>query len=159
MTVLPERIREVRVQAFGALAGRLSQPAQFVFQYTGECPVSLTMDVKDSPYNYGSLHPVFAQNLPEGFVRRYIHDKLLRQAQVNDLYLLGIQGDKSIGHLTYTSEFPERIADEIQGYLSTAVELEMMEGLKASIEGALGKVKKGLYPVQRVLRDKKRKYP
>lgn len=113
MTVLPERIREVRVQAFGALAGRLSQPAQFVFQYTGECPVSLTMDVKDSPYNYGSLHPVFAQNLPEGFVRRYIHDKLLRQAQVNDLYLLGIQGDKSIGHLTYTSEFPEINAEQL----------------------------------------------
>ena len=101
---LPKRIRNVGVTSFGQIAGELSQPAQFVFQYTADMPVSLTMDAREKPYNYGQLHPVFAQNLPEGFVRRYIHEKLLRHAQVNDLYLLAIQGGKSIGHLAYTSE-------------------------------------------------------
>ena len=113
MTSLPERVREVGVQSFGEATGSLSQPAQFVFQYTGESPVSLTMDVQETPYNYGSLHPVFGQNLPEGFVRRYIHDKLLRHAQVNDLYLLAIQGDKSIGHLAYSSEIPPPVTDQL----------------------------------------------
>lgn len=113
MTSLPERIREVGVQSFGEAAGSLSQPAQFAFQYTGESPVSLTMDVQEAPYNYGSLHPVFSQNLPEGYVRRYIHDKLLRHAQINDLYLLAIQGNKSIGHLAYTSEIPPAVTDPL----------------------------------------------
>jgi len=110
---LPERIRSVSVSSFGQATGELSQPAQFVFQYTGETPVSLTMDLREKPYNYGQLHPVFAQNLPEGFVRRYIHEKLLRHAQVNDLYLLAIQGDKSIGHLAYKSEIQPVAVDQL----------------------------------------------
>ena len=113
MMELPERIRNVGVTSFGQIAGELSQPAQYVFQYTADVPVSLTMNVLEKPYNYGQLHPVFAQNLPEGFVRRYIHEKLLRHAQVNDLYLLAIQGDKSIGHLAYTSEIQAVVLDQL----------------------------------------------
>ena len=113
MTVLPQRIREVGVLAFGQEAGVLSQPAQYQFQCTGEQPVSLTMDVRDAPYNFGVVHPVFGQNLPEGYVRRYIHEKLLRHAEVNDLYLLGIQGDKSIGHLAFTSEIVPSPAEQL----------------------------------------------
>ena len=101
---LPERIQEVSVDSFGKEAGVLSQPAQFQFQYSGETPVSLTMDVRENPYNYGVIHPVFGQNLPEGYVRRYISEKLMRHADVNDLYLLAIQGDKGIGHLCFHSE-------------------------------------------------------
>jgi len=102
--ILPTRVRELAVQSFAEIAGELSQPGQFVFQYTGAQAVSLTMDVRDAPYNFGAVHPVFSQNLPEGYVRRYIHEKLLRHAEVNDLYLLALQSDKSIGHLSYTSD-------------------------------------------------------
>ena len=101
---LPERIKHLAVHAFSEEAGTLQQPAHFEFCYTGTKPVSLTMDVRPAPYNYGSLHPVFAQNLPEGYVRRYIHEKLIRHADVNDLYLLAIQGSKGIGHLAFESE-------------------------------------------------------
>jgi serine/threonine-protein kinase HipA len=62
------------------------------------------MDVRGEPYQYGSLHPVFSQNLPEGFIRRYLYERLLRHAQVNDLYLLALQGSKGIGHLNYHSD-------------------------------------------------------
>ncbi len=71
MNKLPERIRHIEVSAFSDATGSLSQPSQFTFQYTGSQPVSLTMDVRDEPYNYGSLHPAFTQNLPEGYVRQY----------------------------------------------------------------------------------------
>lgn len=113
MTVLPQRIREVGVLAFGEEAGVLSQPAQFIFQCTGSQPVSLTMDVREQPYNFGAVHPVFGQNLPEGYVRRYIHEKLLRHAEVNDLYLLGIQGEKGIGHLSFTSDISPSLAEQL----------------------------------------------
>lgn len=55
-------------------------------------------------YSSGSLHPIFAQNLPEGFNRRLITEKLARYAKVNDMYLLALQGDQGIGMLSYKSE-------------------------------------------------------
>ncbi|WP_339673916.1 type II toxin-antitoxin system HipA family toxin [Dasania marina] len=100
---LPNRIKRVEVSAFGLSAGVLEQPAHFAFEYTHDNPVSLTMDYKSEPFNLGAIHPVFAQNLPEGYVRRYLHEKLLRHAQVNDLYLLALQRDKTIGHLAFES--------------------------------------------------------
>jgi serine/threonine-protein kinase HipA len=127
MMVLPQRIREVGVHAFGEPAGVLSQPAQYMFQCTGEQPVSLTMDIREAPYNFGAVHPVFGQNLPEGYVRRYIHEKLLRHAEVNDLYLLGIQSDKGIGHLAFTSEI----------YPSTSEQLSLQDILTWQGEEAL----------------------
>ena len=110
---LPQQIKAVSVASFGQPAGELSQPAQYVFQYTEKTPVSLTMDTRQAPYNYGQLHPVFSQNLPEGYVRRYIHEKLLRHAHVNDIYLLAIQGDKGIGHLSYKSDIQPMVMDQL----------------------------------------------
>ena len=104
MAELPSRISHIQVQAFGAESGELSQPGHFAYQYTNQNPVSLTMKFQQAPYNYGVLHPIFSQNLPEGYVRRYISEKLRRHANVNDMYLLALQWDKSIGHLSYTSE-------------------------------------------------------
>ena len=72
---LPKRIRRVDVSSFGTPAGELTQPAQFQFSYCNNAPwVSLTMDPgQHKIYNLGTLHPVFAQNLPIGmpcFYRR-----------------------------------------------------------------------------------------
>lgn len=113
---LPERIRRVDVSSFGTPAGELTQPAQFQFSYYNDAPwVSLTMDPgQHKIYNLGTLHPVFAQNLPEGYVRRYLHERLLRFANVNDLYLLALQGQKGIGHLGFNSEIEWVPAEKIQ---------------------------------------------
>ena len=67
--------------------------------------VSLTMTKKGMDgYSSGSLHPIFSQNLPEGFNRRFIAEKLARYAKVNDMYLLALQGNQGIGMLSYKSE-------------------------------------------------------
>lgn len=63
--------------------------------------VSLTMPNQPDPYNRGALHPVFTQNLPEGYLRRYISEKLRRHAEIDDMYLLALMGTKGIGHLSY----------------------------------------------------------
>ena len=62
------------------------------------------MNYQKAPYNHGALHPIFSQNLPEGYVRRYIDEKLRRHANINDMYLLALQFDRGIGHLAYSSE-------------------------------------------------------
>jgi len=101
VTELPERLTEAHILSFGAIAGRLTQPAQFRFEYdeAAHNACSLTMPVRPNPYQYGRLHPVFAQNLPEGYVRKYISQRLERFAEVNDLYLLALQQDNGIGHI------------------------------------------------------------
>ncbi len=104
MAELPNKISDIQVQAFGRESGDLTQSGHFAFQYTNHNPVSLTMKHQQEPYHYGALHPIFSQNLPEGYVRRYISEKLRRHANVNDMYLLALQLDKGIGHLSYNSE-------------------------------------------------------
>jgi serine/threonine-protein kinase HipA len=104
MAELPNKISHIQVKAFGADSGELSQSGHYAYQYTSQNPISLTMKYQQAPYNHGVLHPIFSQNLPEGYVRRYISEKLRRHANVNDMYLLALQLDKSIGHLSYTSE-------------------------------------------------------
>jgi len=104
MIDLPEQIRTLKVTAFGEHAGVLTHEGHYGFVYTDKNAVSLTMKYRAAPFNSGALHPVFAQNLPEGYVRRYISERLRRYAQVNDMYLLALQFDKGVGHLGYHSD-------------------------------------------------------
>lgn len=110
---LPERISTIKVDTFANQAGLLDQPAQYQFLYQQNNPVSLTMAVRESPYHHGSLHPVFAQNLPEGFIRHYLYERLRRHAKINDMYLLALQGDKGIGHLSYRSNMPNSKTEQL----------------------------------------------
>ncbi|MBT41981.1 MAG: phosphatidylinositol kinase [Idiomarina sp.] len=109
MDELPERVKRVEVSVGNQAAGILSKDAHASFLYTHKQPVSLTMPFRELPYNHGVVHPIFAQNLPEGFLRRYIHQKLVRYAQVDDMYLLALMKDKGVGHLNYDSgiDLPE----------------------------------------------------
>lgn len=113
MTEFPESIKHITVSAFGSQSGALTQPAQFSFQYSKPNPVSLTMNYRTEVFNYGGLHPIFSQNLPEGYVRRYISEKLRRHANVNDMYLLALQLDKGIGHLSYQSQITRTETEQL----------------------------------------------
>jgi len=103
---LPEKIRELGVTAFNEPVGVLNHIGHFQFTYLEDAihNVSLRMDrKKQTQYNSGAVHRVFTQHLPEGYVRRFIHEKLERYADVNDMYFLALQGDKGIGNLGYVS--------------------------------------------------------
>ena len=102
LTGLPEQIKRITVNAAGQQAGLLTHSSYFSFLYSQDTmAVSLTMPNNPAPYNRGALHPVFTQNLPEGYLRRYISEKLRRYAEVDDMYLLALMGSKGIGHLSY----------------------------------------------------------
>ena len=86
--------------------GVLTHGSHYSFQYTQQqFPVSLTMKARNDAYNHGMAHPVFSQNLPEGFVRRYISEKLARYGKINDMYFLALQGANGIGALNYDAGF------------------------------------------------------
>lgn len=107
---LPEKIRTIDVYTGEVYAGRLSRDARHHFIYDSpDVPsISLTMATnKGEPFSYGDLHPIFRQNLPEGFIRRYITEKLIRHdktIRLDDMYLLALQQANGIGQLGYRSE-------------------------------------------------------
>lgn len=103
--LLPAQINTITVCIEGKEAGVLTHGSVHHFQPTQQARhISLTMTRKGlDGYNSGALHPIFSQNLPEGFNRRYIAEKLARYAKVNDMYLLALQGEQGIGMLSYQS--------------------------------------------------------
>ncbi|MCG2574720.1 type II toxin-antitoxin system HipA family toxin [Acinetobacter sp. ME22] len=105
-TNLPAKISNITVCANQAELGVLTYGSTHHYQPTQETRhVSLTMTQRGiDGYSSSALHPIFAQNLPEGFNRRLITEKLARYAQVNDMYLLALQGEQGIGMLSYKSE-------------------------------------------------------
>ena len=75
--------------------GILTHSSIYHFQPTqGHTYASLTMTQKGlDGYSFNSLHPIFSQNLPEGFNRRFIAKKLARQARVDDMFFLALQAE------------------------------------------------------------------
>jgi serine/threonine-protein kinase HipA len=104
---LPQRITQLNVDAGGRLAGTLSHHSVYDFQPNHpSIPVSLTMTSRHpESITNGALHPIFSQNLPEGYNRRYIETRLAREAKVDDMYLLWLQGQGGVGMLGYSSEY------------------------------------------------------
>lgn len=103
--LLPSKINSIDVYIDHAEVGVLTHGSMHNYQPTQEKQhISLTMTHRGMDgYTSGSLHPIFSQNLPEGFNRRFIAEKLARYAKVNDMYLLALQSDQGIGMLSYKS--------------------------------------------------------
>ena len=131
MNKFPEKINKIAVSSFNEDGGILTQPSHFEFNYTGEQSVSLLMPVIEKPYMYGTVHPVFTQNLPEGYVRHYLYERLQRHAKMNDMYLLALQGSKSIGHLSYDGGIPEGVQEQIS--LNDIITWDSKESLFGSL--------------------------
>lgn len=106
---------KITVCANQAELGILTYGSVHHYQPTQETQhVSLTMTQRGMDgYSSRALHPIFAQNLPEGFNRRLIAEKLSKYAKVNDMYLLALQGDQGIGMLSYKSELNLPEADSL----------------------------------------------
>ncbi|WP_394172335.1 type II toxin-antitoxin system HipA family toxin [Thalassotalea litorea] len=103
---LPNDIKQLKVLSNNEYIGLLTRTAHYNYQpNTINTPPSITMNRGNlEPFNHGVLHPIFAQNLPEGSNRRYIADKLARYANVDDMYLLALQADNGIGLLSYEGD-------------------------------------------------------
>ena len=80
---LPKRIDQLKVKLKDAELGLLTLGSVHFYQPSQiEQFVSLTMTRPTlDGYSSGALHPVFAQNLPEGFNRCFIAERLARYAR------------------------------------------------------------------------------
>lgn len=105
-TNLPAKITNIMVRANQTELGVLTYGSVHHYQPTQEKRhISLTMTQRGMDgYSSDTIHPIFAQNLPEGLNRRLIAKKLSRYAKVDDMYLLALQGDQGIGILSYQSK-------------------------------------------------------
>ena len=102
----PNKINKIAIRSFKENAGILEKPAEHSFQYTVDNPISLTMPYIEEPYKYGALLPIFAQNLPEGAIRTYLRDRLIKankDIRFDDMYMLALQFGNAIGHLSFGS--------------------------------------------------------
>lgn len=106
MKQLPQKIDKLSVCIEKQELGFLTHASNHVYQPTQtEKFISLSMTRTSlDAYSSGALHAIFAQNLPEGFNRRFIAEKLARYAKVDDMYLLALQGSDGIGMLSYQSD-------------------------------------------------------
>ena len=98
--LLPQRITQLNVDAGDRLAGT---------------SVSLTMtSTHPESITNGALHPIFSQNLQEGYNRRYIETRLAREAKVDDMYLLWLQGQGGYAKVTGPLGNADRLNRQIQ---------------------------------------------
>jgi len=103
----PQRVDKVGILLADKELGLLTRGSVHHYQpsQVGQ-NISLTMTRQTlDGYSSGALHPIFAQNLPEGFNRRFIAERLARYAKVDDMYLLALQGENGIGMLSYSADF------------------------------------------------------
>lgn len=97
--------KQLDVYVLDRLVGVLSDQGQhYVFNYVPDTPpnylVSLTMPVRLESYVWQrSLFPFFQQNLPEGFKKEVIRQRLGPHADVTDWGLLALTGKNVIGRV------------------------------------------------------------
>jgi len=98
-----QRIRQITIKVAGEVAGLLEQKTQFEFTYHSDAqsPVAVSMPVDNRFYQDGALFPIFEMNIPEGFIRHRITEKLRKHIQVDEMLFLALQGNTGIGCIGY----------------------------------------------------------
>jgi serine/threonine-protein kinase HipA len=102
------RIKQLDIHTPGGFSGRLFKNAHFAFNYgpeaTVENQVSITMGLRNESYTRGALFPIFEMNLPEGYVRHYVIERLRKFAPIDDMLFLALSGNNGIGRLSYKTK-------------------------------------------------------
>jgi len=101
-----QRIRQITINVAGEVAGLLEKNTQFEFTYHSDAqsPVAVSMPVDNRFYQDGALFPIFEMNIPEGFIRHRITERLRKHIQVDEMLFLALQGNAGIGCIGYETE-------------------------------------------------------
>lgn len=132
------RIKQLDVHTPNGFSGQLFKNAHFTFNYGSEAAVenqvSITMGLRNESYTRGALFPIFEMNLPEGYVRHYVIERLRKVAAIDDMLFLALSGNNGIGRLSYKTELIDMEASEaitlesiIDSGNSTALFAELVE--------------------------------
>ena len=98
-----QRIRDIQVDFAGQPLGILQKGARYTFSYHSDAaqPVSVTMPLEQRVYERGALFPIFEMNIPEGYIRQRITERLRKHIRVDDMLFLALQGNTGVGCLQY----------------------------------------------------------
>ncbi len=109
------RIQYIDIKVAGYPAGTLNKTAKFEFSYHSDAnhPISVTMPLSTRYYKKGALFPIFEMNIPEGYVRYRITERLRKHIKVDDMLFLSMQGATGIGCLGYETQGIEH--EEVSG--------------------------------------------
>ncbi|NOY72601.1 MAG: type II toxin-antitoxin system HipA family toxin [Gammaproteobacteria bacterium] len=107
-----QRIRQITIKVAGEVTGLLEKKTQFEFTYHSDAqsPVAVSMPVDNRFYQDGALFPIFEMNIPEGFIRHRITERLRKHIQVDEMLFLALQGNAGIGCIGYETEGIEQEA-------------------------------------------------
>ncbi len=105
-----QRIRQITIKVAGRVAGLLEKKPQFEFTYHSDArsPVAVSMPVDNRFYQDGALFPIFEMNIPEGFIRHRITERLRKHIQVDEMLFLALQGNAGIGCISYETQGVEQ---------------------------------------------------
>ncbi|NOR41599.1 MAG: type II toxin-antitoxin system HipA family toxin [Gammaproteobacteria bacterium] len=138
MMKIEGRIKQLDVHTPRGFSGQLFKNAHFAFNYGSEATienqVSITMGLRNESYTRGALFPVFEMNLPEGYVRHYVTERLRKVATIDDMLFLALSGNNGIGRLSYKTKLVDMEASQaislesiIASGNSTALFAELVE--------------------------------
>ncbi len=129
-------LRRAAVEVSGQKVGDLFSPGRpepTIFGYRDnvidELAVSVTMPVDGSSYSYDGLHPIFAQNLPEGYLGDVIRKHIAKIYGTGDLTVLAALGRHQVGRVVVSGATSGESEGETAG--------ESLAGLLAADDGSL----------------------
>lgn len=105
-----QRIGQMTIKVAGEVAGLLEKKTQFEFTYHSDArrPVAVSMPIDNRFYQDGALFPIFEMNIPEGFIRHRITERLRKYIQVDEMLFLALQGNAGIGRISYETQGVEQ---------------------------------------------------
>ncbi len=137
-----------------------NQEGLFVFTYLPGIPaeqlVSLTMPVRAESYKWGrgGLHPYFCMNLPEGTKKDLLRQQLGSAAQVTDIGLLALTGQRTIGRVRCVPQGqPPTLADDTLQVATLLASPDARELLLQHLEKGINEGVSGVMP--KLLREDK----
>lgn len=172
---LSDRVRSLHVSTTQGYAGTLVRDGQHVFTYDidtvdpeqPERAISLTMPPRAASWKTTPMLPVFQTFLPEGFLKEHIRSRFGKTLRVDDMALLALSGDSSIGRIRVSRDkpggspgTPKTAAESLKEILADQGSRDLFEYLcdkyliSTSIAGVQPKVVVPIAPVPPAADDK-----
>lgn len=95
---------KVNLNSVGKL---IKEKEEFIFSYISENKkdfISLIMPIRQKPYIYNKLHPIFEMHLPEGYLLSIIKKHFSKLTKTDDFGLLKIMSNSIKGRISYESD-------------------------------------------------------
>jgi serine/threonine-protein kinase HipA len=129
-----QRIDQINIKVAGEAAGLLVKKAQFEFTYHSDAqfPVAVSMPVEERFFRHGALFPIFEMNIPEGYIRHRITERLRKYIKIDDMLFLALQGNSGIGCISYEAkgvEHEELSSEKLSEILSWQGSEDLFEEL------------------------------